>query len=314
MAPDPDTERREGALTANRLRELAETPVRGAFDVDHLKAIHAAIFQDLPHHRPGEMRGDTSGWSKLRVLEGQAGGHEVHYAHDNIAGRAQAVMRELNGPTALAGLAPDVFAARMAKLYGDLDFVHSFHEGNSRTLREVARSLAQATGYELRWTSTSVNAAERNRLYVARDIAVLERAFPGLTPQRGMETNDRAEYEASLTLSRLRRTPGASLEAIIREGLTPLPGLRQEAAASAAHSTPQPPGRPRSIAEMALAALARHQEAVASPAPPTAHTPIADRTHFAQPLEPTQPSSRPDAKPARGSDAASSYRSPEPGP
>lgn len=186
--------------------------------MNHLKTVHAYIFQDLPHHRPGEMRSDTSGWSKFRALEGQVSVHEVHYAHDHIEQRAATILRDLGGPTALAGLPPDAFASRMAQLYGDLDHVHSFHEGNSRTLRELTRSLAEAAGYDLNWTSSSVDAAERNRLYVARDIAVLERAFPGLTPQRGMETNDRAEYEASLALPALRRAPGASLEAIIREG------------------------------------------------------------------------------------------------
>jgi cell filamentation protein len=68
MTTDLAAERREGALAANRIRELAENPLRGNFDVDHLRAVHAYIFQDLPHHRPGEMRNNTSGWSKFRAL------------------------------------------------------------------------------------------------------------------------------------------------------------------------------------------------------------------------------------------------------
>jgi hypothetical protein len=130
----------------------------------------------------------------------------------------------------------------------------------------------------LNWATTSVGATERNRLYVARDIAVLERAFPGLTPQRGMETNDRAEYEASLALPALRRVPGASLEAVIREGLTPLRAPEQSAAACDAQTAA---GRPRGIAERALAALARH-EATAPLDAVRPYTPIADRTHLAK--------------------------------
>ena len=314
MATDPTVERREGALAANRIRELAEKPLTGSFDADHLKAIHAYIFQDLSHHRPGEMRGDTPGWSKTRALEGQVGVHEVHYAHDNIPGRAQTIMRELGGRAALSGLAPDAFASRLAKLYGDLDFTHSFHEGNSRTLRELTRSLAQAAGYDLNWTSTNVDAAERNRLYVARDIAVLERAFPGLTPQRGMETNDRAEYEASLALPGLRRTPGASLEAIIHERLTAVPGAHQDAAITAPVAPAAPTARRMGIAEMALAALASQQEARTPPATPVAHTPIADRAHHARPAEPEGPGSPPAAKPAPAPDGAPAYRRSSPGP
>ena len=48
MTTDLAAERREGALAANRIRELAENPLRGNFDVDHLRAVHAYIFQDLP--------------------------------------------------------------------------------------------------------------------------------------------------------------------------------------------------------------------------------------------------------------------------
>jgi hypothetical protein len=181
-------------------------------------------------------------------------------------------------------------------LYGDLDHAHSFYDGNSRTLREFTRSLADAAGYELNWSSTNVTAAERNCLYVARDIAVLERAFPGLTPQRGMETNDRAEFEASLALPAIRRVPGASLEAIIREGLTPRHVPDQAPVAAEAQTAPDT-SRPRGIAERALAALARH-EAATAPDASTPHTAIADRGHYARQAPAAQPN------PAPGSSAS----------
>jgi cell filamentation protein len=140
---DPAIERREGALTANRIRELAERPLQGRFDADHLSAVHAHIFQDLPHHRPGEMRADVPGWSKFRALEGLTSVHEVHYAHDDIAGKVGRILRELGGPSALSGLAPDALASRMARLYGDLDFTHSFRVMlNCKWLR----ALTQAGG------------------------------------------------------------------------------------------------------------------------------------------------------------------------
>jgi fido (protein-threonine AMPylation protein) len=282
-------DRREALLVANRLSQLAESPIRSGFDVAHLRAVHAHIFQDLPHHRPGELRGDTSGWSKFRALENQVSVHEVHYALDNIGRRADAVLRDLGGPTGVAALPPEAVPARLARLYGDLDHVHAFHEGNSRTLREFTRSLAETAGYELNWSSTNVTAAERNRLYVARDIAVLERAFPGLTPQRGMETNDRAEFEASLALSARRCVPGALLETIIREGLTP---LRPPEPATEIATAPQA-SRSRGVAERALAALARH-EAATTPDTGAPHTPIADRAHHARQASADEPIPAPD--------------------
>jgi hypothetical protein len=60
-----------------------------------------------------------------------------------------------------------------------------------------------------------------NALYIARDIAVLERAFPDLTPERAAITTERAEYEASFVLHALRRAAGdRTLPAIMRDGLT----------------------------------------------------------------------------------------------
>ncbi|WP_158744935.1 hypothetical protein [Acidisphaera sp. L21] len=121
-------DRREALLVANRLSQLAESPIRGGFDLSHLQAVYAHIFQDLPHHRPGELRGDPPGWSKFRALGNQVSVHEVHYAHDNIGPRADAMLRDLGEPTGIASLPPEAVPARLARLYGDLDFVHSFHE------------------------------------------------------------------------------------------------------------------------------------------------------------------------------------------
>ena len=293
-------DQREALLVQNRISQLVEHPIRGPFDLDHLRAIHAHIFQDLPQHRPGEVRGDTSGWSKNRQLENSFSVHEVHYAHENIADRISATLRDLGGPAGLKGLGADAFASRMATLYGDLDHAHAFHEGNSRTLREFTRSLALASGYELDWTPTNVTAAERNRLYIARDIAVLERAFPGLTPERGMLTDNRAEYEASLALPHMRRVPGASLETIIREGLLQLPA----AVAEPTSATPK-----QSFGERLLGALAeRHQADLPPSAPPT---PIAGRQAASEQAQMPAPTSAPDPRPS----AAPSYPSgPTPGP
>ena len=223
FAEEKEREEREGFLVSNRLSELYEDPIKGNFDAEHLKAVHAYIFQDLPEHYPGQVRHDTHDrWTKNRVLEGASGGYEVHYAHENIEPRIAETLTAFGGADGIKGLPVGDAADRLASLYGDLDHAHGFYEGNSRTLREFTRELANEAGYELDWAATGAGAKERNQLYIARDVDVLQRAFPGLTPERGMETNDRAEYEASLALDGLTRRMGEdSLAAIIRGGLTP---------------------------------------------------------------------------------------------
>src|SRR3546814_10979783 len=59
---------------------LKVDPVEGSFDVAHLREVHRRIFQDLPHHGPGEFRPPTPGHIKNRVLEGTALRYEVPYA------------------------------------------------------------------------------------------------------------------------------------------------------------------------------------------------------------------------------------------
>ena len=214
-------EEREAELVFARLRELRTNPIRGRFDTRHLKAVHAYLFQDLPHHQPGVIRADThDSWIKQRTLEGRSGFHAVHYMHKGIQARISKTLRAFKVSDAIKGLTPEAAAIRIAGLYGDLDHAHGFHEGNSRTLREFTRELALAAGFALDWVGTGVGVEERNQLYIARDVAVFERWFPGLTENRAMATNDRSEYEAWFVLEKLRRMMGEkSLVAIIRERL-----------------------------------------------------------------------------------------------
>ena len=75
-----------------------------------------------------------------------------------------------------------------------------------------------------------ISEAERaRRIYagwggIGRRSQGTQRAFPDLTPERAMTTTDRLEYEASFAPSSLRRAMGGrTLDAILRDGLSPTP-------------------------------------------------------------------------------------------
>lgn len=195
----------------------------GNFDLAHLQAVHAYLFQDIPGVHPGEIRGDAP-WSKHRKLEGDPGSYEVTYAPGSCGALIHnALKRFYRCDASLYGSGPKL-ADKLAQLYGDLDFAHGFYEGNSRTLREFFRQIAASEGYFLVWGPRDVGPNERNALYIARDVEVFERAWPGLTPKQGMASVHRAEYEASLTLPALRQRMGdTTLSEIIKNGLTPAP-------------------------------------------------------------------------------------------
>ena len=184
-----ERERIEGALTYARSAELELNPVEGQFDAAHLQEVHRRIFQDLPHHAPGEYRPDAPGHIKGRALEHAGHRYHVHYAPRNqVDAGVESVLSELNGPEGLRSLNAEQFSGRMATLCGDLDHLHPFKEGNSRTLRIFTSQLAREAGYELSWNTTTVDAASRDRLYIARDKEVIQRAFPGLDQERAMKT------------------------------------------------------------------------------------------------------------------------------
>ena len=114
----------EGIITFARIKELEESPVVGRFDTAHLREIHRRIFQDLPHHHPGQFRRDAQAWVKARELEsGEC--YYVPYAPRRMleSGLAR-VFKDLHGPNGLQGLSLDQFAARMTQLYADLDYLH----------------------------------------------------------------------------------------------------------------------------------------------------------------------------------------------
>jgi cell filamentation protein len=215
-------EEREAALVSFRILELRDNPIDGQFDADHLRAIHAYIFQDLPHHRPGVTRDDTAQtWIKHRALEGQSTVYQVPYVSQAVDAKLTDILETFNGPETIKGLTPEGAAERIAQLYGALDHAHGFYEGNSRTLREFTRELAAEAGFTLDWTKSGVGTRERNALYLARDVAVLEHAYPDQTPERLMQTNDIVEYEALNRMPALKRMVGdKSLSALIREGLS----------------------------------------------------------------------------------------------
>jgi cell filamentation protein len=64
-------------------------------------------------------------------------------------------------------------AKRLSYYYGELDAIHAFRDGNSRTLRVFTTDLAEAAGHRLDWARAAQRTKDRQRLYHARDLAVM---------------------------------------------------------------------------------------------------------------------------------------------
>ena len=179
--------------------------MRGRFDVAHLQEVHRRIFQDLPHHGPGEFRPEAAGHFKHRLLEANRERTVVPYALRSDTDRLLApTLDALQGGKAFAGFDLLEMSEALAQTYARLDYLHPFREGNSRTLRTFTEQLARENGHQLDWGTTNVTPESRDALYIARDVAVIELRYPGLTADSLMTVDDRQEYEMAFQLNSYR--------------------------------------------------------------------------------------------------------------
>jgi fido (protein-threonine AMPylation protein) len=181
----------EASLVAGRVKELQENPVHGNYDAAHLRETHRYLFQDLPRARlwnydiaPGEYRKETISWSKERRLESMNGenGRPPDVSFTSYSRMDKKSIEKLNSvleeakPGNFKGLDKKSFVEKMSVLYSDLDYLHPFREGNSRTLRTFTEQLARESGYKLNWKKFE-GLENRDVLYIARDRGLVERAL-----------------------------------------------------------------------------------------------------------------------------------------
>ncbi|MCW8200643.1 cell filamentation protein Fic [Verminephrobacter aporrectodeae subsp. tuberculatae] len=201
----------EADNTFRRVFQLELEPVRGNFDAAHLKEVNRRIFQDLPGAgfgdvTPGEFRKpvpDGVDWMKQRGLSTVGGSFYVAYSRmgDAATDRLDKVLESAK-PDALRGLKTSEFTARFAKIYAELDYVHPFSDGNSRTLRTFTKQLAKEAGYEVDWERFGRSDVGRDLLYIARDLIVNGLAKPYVQNESAMRkilsTQDRLEGNRAL--------------------------------------------------------------------------------------------------------------------
>ncbi len=157
----------EADATAANIIGLRRKPIKGPFDVSRLKETHRRIFENV-FPWAGEFR------KGIGMMTKERSGFVVTYGpSENVPAALAATFAALKAEDELRGLEVAKFAARLAFFYSELDAVHPFREGNSRTLRAFTSNLAQAAGHRLDWSRTGSTPEDRQRLYHARDLAVM---------------------------------------------------------------------------------------------------------------------------------------------
>ena len=123
--------------TADRAAELVNKPITGKFDLDHLKAIHKHLFQDV-YEWAGEIR--TVNLRKDVVPFAQPA---------FIESSSRSLAADLAKENHLKGLDKPRFVERLAHHFTEFNMVHPFREGNGRATREFFGQLARNAGFEL---------------------------------------------------------------------------------------------------------------------------------------------------------------------
>lgn len=124
----------EGDFHLQRQREGAPT---GDFDLDHAKAIHRHLFQDVYE------------WAgQVRTVEIAKDGSQFQFRQFIEIGMAD-VHRRIRSDDYLRNLDVDGFARKAGAIIGDVNYAHPFREGNGRTQLEYLRQLADRAGHPL---------------------------------------------------------------------------------------------------------------------------------------------------------------------
>lgn len=119
-------------------------------------------------------------------------GHAYYPAGPEMTKAAEKLFAGLAEDSFLRGLGFDEFVAKLAELWGELNVVHSFREGNTRTQTVFFDALTKAAGYRLDVERLANDAEVRAEFIAARfhsqdtgDNAQLEEVLRRIVAQQG---------------------------------------------------------------------------------------------------------------------------------
>ena len=113
------------------------------FDLQHLKAIHKHLFQNV-YEWAGQIR-------EVNISKG-----ETYFSpYSRIEKHAEYTFTELKQENYLKGLDANNFSEKAGYYLGEINHIHPFREGNGRTQREFINQLAHQNGYYIEWKNVT---------------------------------------------------------------------------------------------------------------------------------------------------------------
>ena len=126
----------EREITAARIADIMDRPVRGRFDFKHLLDIHRAVFRDI------------FTWAgKPRTVDISKGNQFC--LSRNIEAYAENIFSKLKAEEYLVGKMPEEMPERLTYYLSEINVLHPFREGNGRAQRIFIEYLAQYAGFDV---------------------------------------------------------------------------------------------------------------------------------------------------------------------
>ncbi|MCL1996845.1 MAG: Fic family protein [Defluviitaleaceae bacterium] len=125
-----------------RYENFQTNPIKGIFDIKHIKAIHKNLFQDI-YTWAGEFRTVNIGKGNLFCLV------------ENIESYLGGVLDGLAKENYLIGVARVQRIEKLAVYFGDINAAHPFREGNGRTQRAFIELLGKVNGLDIDFSKTT---------------------------------------------------------------------------------------------------------------------------------------------------------------
>lgn len=177
-----------------RLVELRQDPVRGNFDLPHLKKIHGRLFQDV-YKWAGQLR-------DVEIEKNTTGSKHLFSAPEQIESRVKAAHLALQKHNYLRVMDRAQFGKAMGEVFAHINQAHPFREGNDRAIREYLYELGQAAGYKLGFDKVDAhawNAASRLSGEVeGRDLRPMQRVFTTMATSERALAFDKMPIGAAL--------------------------------------------------------------------------------------------------------------------
>lgn len=157
---DPDLlEEAEQTATNIRIAQLAQSPIPGHFNYDHMKRIHRYIFQDVYEWAGQERVAPTNAhmtksWADVvHYPLGDPAAPQITYffypAGQALTDAANAQYEKLAANNYLRGLPRERFITELAEIWGEINTIHSFREGNTRSQFVFFSQLASEAGWDI---------------------------------------------------------------------------------------------------------------------------------------------------------------------